>query len=232
MYEFLKKIIIWNRFISYEVVKTEEFVQKVSRQVEKGSKILDVGAGLCPYKKYFQEANYISQDFCLNGDNMNWDFSHIDIKSDLHNIPVENESFDYILCMSVLEHIRYPQRAFKEFSRILKNKGRLFITVPLTAGEHHEPFDFFRFSKYALQMLAEENGFRVVKINRQGGFFIFLAQTFTGLSHYYAKNKYLEKFLYTLFYPINFMIAFICYFLDKVDRTTIATNYECVFEKI
>ena len=98
MKNFLKKIIIFNRFISYDIVKTEKFVKKIARQIEKNSKILDVGAGLCPYKKYFHKMNYVSQDFCLNGRNMDWDFSHIDIKSDLHDMPVEDGSFDYILC--------------------------------------------------------------------------------------------------------------------------------------
>lgn len=231
MKEFLKKIIIFNRFISYDVFKTEEFVKKVACHIEKNSKILDVGAGLCPYKKHFQHADYVSQDFCLNGDNMDWDFSHIDIKSDLHDMPIEDNSFDYILCTFVLEHIKYPQKAFREFSRILKKNGKLFLVAPLVSEEHHEPFDYFRFTKYGLKLLAEENGFKINQMKKRGGFFIFLSQTITSFSHYYFKNDAIEKMFYILLYPINFLIAFVCYFLDKIDKTKIALSYECIFEK-
>jgi SAM-dependent methyltransferase len=231
MIEKIKKIIIFNRFISYHVFKTDEFVKKIAGQIENDSKILDVGAGLCPYKKYFNKAVYISQDLCVNGDNTNWNFSHIDIKSDASDMPIEENTFDYILCTSVLEHLSHSGKAFREFSRVLRKKGRLFLIVPLTVGEHHEPFDYFRFTQFGLKLLAQENGFDVIEIKRQGGFFIFLSQTLTGLSYYYVGNKYLEKSLYILFYPINFAIAFVCYFLDRIDKTSIVMNYECIFEK-
>lgn len=231
MYNFLKKIIIFNRFISYDVVKTEEFVRRVAGQIEKNSKILDIGAGLCPYKKYFSKMNYVSQDFCLNGHNMDWDFSHIDVKSDVHSMPVEDNSFDYILCTFVLEHIKYPQKALREFSRILKKNGKVFLVAPFTAGEHHEPFDYFRFTKYGLKLLAEENNLKVISIKRQGGFFIFVSQTISSLPHCYFKNNNIEKLFYIILYPVNFIISFICYFLDKIDRTKIILSYECIFEK-
>jgi SAM-dependent methyltransferase len=229
--EYLKKIIIYNRFISFSIFKNELFVKKIASQIEDKSKILDVGAGLCAYKKYFNKAVYVSQDLCLNGNKMNWDFSHIDIKSDAHNMPIEDNSFDYILCTSVLEHLQYPQKAFREFSRVLKKNGKLFLVAPLIIGEHHEPFDYYRFTKYGLKLMAEESDFRVVYLKKQGGFFIFLSQTISGLPHFYIKNDNLEKLLYIILYPINFFISFACYFLDKIDKTKIISNYEGIFEK-
>jgi ubiquinone/menaquinone biosynthesis C-methylase UbiE len=230
MIQRLKKIMLFNRFISYHVYKTDLFVQNAANQIEKNSKILDVGAGLCPYKKYFRDAIYVSQDFCEIGDDK-WDSSHIDIKSDAHNLPIEDSAFDYLLCTSVLEHLKYPHIAFQEFSRVLRKQGKIFLIVPLTIGEHHEPFDYLRFTKYALKMLAEENGLKVIRINKQGGFFIFLSQTISGLTHFYFKNKKIEKIFYVIFYPINFFIAFVCFYLNKIDKTKIVLNYECIFEK-
>jgi SAM-dependent methyltransferase len=226
----IKNIMLFNRFTGYHVYKTDLFVRRAANQIEKNSKILDVGAGLCPYKKYFSDAAYVSQDFCENGDN-NWDFSHIDIKSDAHNMPVADGSFDYILCTSVLEHLKYPRQACREFSRVLRKQGKIFLVVPLTIGEHHEPFDYFRFTKYALKLLAEENGLKVIQINRQGGFFIFLSQTISSLPHFYFKKKSLGNLFYLILYPANFLLAFICYFLNKIDKTKITLNYECILEK-
>lgn len=227
----IKNFLFFNRFLAFSVYKTEVFVRVAAKQMERNSKLLDVGAGLCPYKKYFKNVDYVSQDFCLNGDDMNWDFFHIDIKSDVHDMPIKDNSFDYILCTSVLEHLQYPQKAFREFARVLRKNGKLFLSVPLTAGEHHEPFDYYRFTKYGLQLLAKESGFRVIHLKKQGGFFIFLSQTISGLTHSYIKNNTLEKLCYLILYPVNFIISFVCYFLDKSDKTKIILHYEGIFEK-
>lgn len=226
----LKDILIFNRFIGYHVHRTDLFVRRAANQIEKNSKVLDVGAGLCPYKKYFRDMTYVSQDFCINGEN-DWDFSHIDIKSDAHKMPIADGSFDHILCTSVLEHLKHPHIVFREFSRVLRKNGKVFLITPLTIGEHHEPFDYYRFTKYGLRLLAEENNFKVIQIQRQGGFFIFLSQTISSLPHFYFRNKSLEDLFYLILYPINFVIAFFCFFLDKADKTKIILNYECILEK-
>ena len=230
MLEFLKKKLMHNKFFSYHVYKTEEFVKRTADQIEKNSKVLDAGAGLCPYKKYFRDMDYVSQDFCVNGEN-EWDFSHIDIKSDVHNMPVEDGAFDYILCTSVLEHLKYPPQAFQEFSRVLRKKGKIFLVTPLTIEEHHEPFDYYRFTRYGLKLLAEENNFEIISIKKQGGFFVFVSQTISSFPHLYFKKKILENIFHVILYPLNFLIAFFCYYLDKVDKTKIAMHYECIFEK-
>jgi SAM-dependent methyltransferase len=226
----LKKILFYNRFFAFNVYKTEAFVRTVSGKIGKDSRLLDVGAGLCPYKKYFKHVEYVSQDFCVNGEN-DWDFSHIDIKSDADKIPVEDGSFDNILCTSVLEHLKYPDKAFHEFSRILKTGGKIYLVAPLTWAEHHEPFDYYRFTKFCFRQLAEDNNLKVMMLRKQGGFFIFISQTFSGLSYCYIKNKILANACFVILYPINYAIAFICYFLDKFDRTKVVVHYECIFEK-
>src|SRR3989339_307881 len=223
----IKKNFLYNRFISFTVVKMEAFVKKSAEQIKKQSKIIDIGAGTCPYKKYFKNISYISQDFCVNAEN-DWDFSHIDIKSDAHDIPVEDGSFDNILCISVLEHLAYPHKAIGEFSRILRSKGRIYLAAPLTWGEHHEPFDYFRYTKFGLRKMAEENNLKVISIKSQGGFFILLSQTITGFPHNYIRKKFLANTCFLILYPINFLIGFTCYFLDKIDKTKITVFYECI----
>jgi SAM-dependent methyltransferase len=43
-------------------------------------------------------------------------------------LPFENNSFDRITCISVLEHIESPFRALCEFRRVLKPGGRLLVS--------------------------------------------------------------------------------------------------------
>lgn len=49
---------------------------------------------------------------------------------DIQNLSFENETFDYILCNHVIEHVPNDDKAFAELSRILKNNGKAVITIP------------------------------------------------------------------------------------------------------
>lgn len=53
------------------------------------------------------------------------------ILADLNNIlPFQDESFDLIICIETIEHISYTQQLLREFSRITKKWGHVFITSP------------------------------------------------------------------------------------------------------
>ena len=63
-------------------------------------------------------------------------------QADAVNLPIQDETFDVVICISVLEHIglgKYVQsglndkadyQAFMEMIRVLKRRGRLYLTVP------------------------------------------------------------------------------------------------------
>lgn len=232
----IKKYLFYNRFTSYSDIRLRKFVEMVSEMVDDSKKLLDAGAGECQYKPYFRHMNYVSQDLCI-GDK-DWDFSQIDIKSEIYDIPVEDESFDYILCMEVMEHLKYPHKAFKEFSRILRHGGKLFVVCPLTWAEHQIPHDYFRYTQYALKMLADDNGFEVEKIEPMGGRYIVLSQIIYETFNQYLEvlyKKYPKLFGYILkliFFPFLFILLIILYFLDKTDKERKLTmQYECVFIK-
>ena len=54
----------------------------------------------------------------------------IDI-GDLNQIlPYPDRSFDYVICLDGIEHTENPFNAIREFQRILKGKGKLFLSVP------------------------------------------------------------------------------------------------------
>jgi len=60
--------------------------------------------------------------------NIKYNSSNLDEK-----LPYEDDSFDYVICFSGLEHIANQYVAIKEFRRILKKTGKIFITVPNTS---------------------------------------------------------------------------------------------------
>ena len=45
-------------------------------------------------------------------------------------LPFRNESFAYVVCMDGIEHLENPYLTIREFARILKRDGDLFISTP------------------------------------------------------------------------------------------------------
>jgi 2-polyprenyl-3-methyl-5-hydroxy-6-metoxy-1,4-benzoquinol methylase len=45
-------------------------------------------------------------------------------------LPFRNESFTYVVCMDGIEHLENPYLTIREFARILKRDGALFISTP------------------------------------------------------------------------------------------------------
>ncbi|MCA0933164.1 methyltransferase domain-containing protein [Lutimonas saemankumensis] len=54
----------------------------------------------------------------------------VDIKADILNLPFEDNSFDFVLCNHVLEHIDDDQKAMKELFRVMKKGGTGIFQVP------------------------------------------------------------------------------------------------------
>ena len=53
-----------------------------------------------------------------------------DVKADICDLPFKNESFDFILCNHVLEHIPDDKKAMQELYRILKPGGTAILQIP------------------------------------------------------------------------------------------------------
>ena len=53
------------------------------------------------------------------------------VKGDICNMPFEQNSFDFILCNHVLEHIIDDTKAMKELFRVLNLNGTAIVQVPI-----------------------------------------------------------------------------------------------------
>lgn len=220
------------RFLRYHMFRVDKFVKEAAEEANQhGKKIIDVGSQGSPYRKYFDKADYFTQDIVQNDEN-SIDFLG-DITEGLHEIP--SGSFDYILCTQVLEHIRKPHEAFKEFNRILRSQGKILLTTHQCFEEHMAPFDFFRFTSYGLRYLGESNGFRLLHIAPHGGCFhvVELILTTWPIKVFFGRYSFWYYFYLTVFSPLILTVNVLCYFMDFLDREKqITLNYECIFEKI
>jgi ubiquinone/menaquinone biosynthesis C-methylase UbiE len=157
----------------------DRWVEDRARSVKSGLRVLDVGAGTAPYRKLFEHCQYETQDFAQYDGykGPEGQYSKIDYVSDITEIPVDDATFDVILCTEVLEHVPRPVEALREMVRITKPGGRLFLTAPLGSGIHQEPYHFYGgYSDYWYRKFLTEFGCEVVSIEPNHGFFAHLGQ--------------------------------------------------------
>jgi SAM-dependent methyltransferase len=159
-----------------------EAVRQFAQSVPPTSKVLDVAAGLKPYQQYFAHCNYESSDFAEvqefygnlddgRRDDLAGRHTHV---CPIDSIPVPDGTYDVVLCTQVLEHVPYPSAALKELHRVLTDSGRLFVTVPQGFGIHGEPYNYFYFTKYGLELILRDAGFEVLNVRERGGYFYYL----------------------------------------------------------
>jgi len=138
-----------------------EYVQNVIAKYPPGEKILDVGPGDYEYyyQPLFKDKTFESLDIKQN----RW--GTIDTVANIHKkTPIADNTYDTILILDTLEHLKYPRRALKEIRRILKSGGLLICCAPLHCEIHNYPGDYWRFTPHGIKLLLEETGFKILDI--------------------------------------------------------------------
>lgn len=166
-------------------VLRDEWVASKLKQMNSGQSILDVGAGEGRYKKYTSHLKYVAQDFNGydgGGDGAGlhtgtWDYSAVNIISDITDIPVDDSIFDIVLCTEVLEHVPDPRLAIKEMLRVLKPGGKLIVTAPFCSLTHFSPYHFTTgFNKFFYMDVLKANGCVIEELETSGDWFDYVAQ--------------------------------------------------------
>lgn len=60
----------------------------------------------------------------------------IDYREDLAKTTLPNDTFDFIVCNAILEHVRDPFECVKQMHRIAKSKADIWIEVPFVQPYH------------------------------------------------------------------------------------------------
>jgi SAM-dependent methyltransferase len=115
-------------------------------------RVLDVGCGAMPYKSLFgrHAATYVGVDPVDN--------PLAELKGSVEELPVEDGSFDVVLCNQVLEHCDNPMRAVAELRRVTSPGGRVLVSTHGVMAYHPSPTDYWRWTHAGLEKLFVENG--------------------------------------------------------------------------
>lgn len=115
-------------------------------------RVLDVGCGTKPYEPLFAaySASYVGVDPVEN--------PRAELAGRVEDLPVEDASFDVVLCNQVLEHCDDPAKAVSELRRVTVPGGRVLATTHGVMPYHPVPVDYWRWTHAGLEKLFVENG--------------------------------------------------------------------------
>jgi SAM-dependent methyltransferase len=188
-------------------------------------RVLDIGCGIKPYReiigKYCTEYIGLDHPATLHG------LREVEVVGDALGLPFGGESFDSVVSFQVMEHVREPQLFLSEAYRVMKRGGTALLTTPFMWGEHEQPHDYYRYTRYGLRYLVEKAGFEVIAIEPGTGYWSTAALRFN-----YWLNRFGKGPLRYLLMPV-WLNQYLALWLDRVDRsyTVDTAMFACLLRK-
>jgi SAM-dependent methyltransferase len=110
----------------------------------KNGLVLDCGAGKRP--TYFE--NVINYEIV--------DYDSTDVIGVGEALPFKDATFDAVISVAVLEHVRDPFKCAKEIIRVLKPGGDLYCCIPFLQPLHGYPHHYFNATPQGIRSLFED----------------------------------------------------------------------------
>lgn len=137
---------------------------------------------------------------------------------------VDSQSVDVVNAIELFEHVEKPENGLDEISRVLKENGKLFLSMPFLYGLHSDPYDFQRWTEYKLKLELEKRGLHIIKFHIMGRMVTAAAD----MTRQAIRNWALPlRILAYLFYPLMDLLTKI----DDIYKTNWHAGYFLIAEK-
>lgn len=208
----------WSYYPTYLAKK--KFVLDILEKEPKKSKILDMGCGEGVFIKELISRGYKN----VEGIDLNYS-SELVKRENILATSFPQKYFDIILLLDVIEHLSFweQEKALKEIKRILKDEGKLIISIPNLAHFYSRISFLLKGSFKRTANLKKHPGDRPIKeyidllekdfqIKKRRGFFPTYPLFYQIIIHFPAKTLWLYRLLNKIAAYSNFCFLniFIC----------------------
>jgi len=162
------------KFFRNPVLLEKESIQRAMESAAGYARgvLVDVGCGQKPYREIFTP--YVTTYVGLDIDTEN--AKSVDVCANSLQLPVKSGAVDTVLSNQTIEHVTRPEALVAEVSRVLRPGGVFILTAPQLWCLHEKPHDYYRFTRYALDLLCREHGLEVLTLQERGGAFTAIGQ--------------------------------------------------------
>lgn len=133
-----------------------------------------------------------------------------------HTIPYPDRSFDVLVTTKyIMEHISEPETVVREMHRVLVDGGEAFVTVAHIRRQHQVPYDYYRFTEFALEHLFTKVGFRDIVIRPTNG----AMTSFAMYAYFFERQTPMPAWLARTFDWVHYsIIEPVFFWLDRFDN--------------
>lgn len=197
-------------------------------------RMLDVGCGERPYASLFPGiVRYFGVEHLAAVVNVDQRLAKsvghvahlVDAFADGSALPFRDASFDSILATEVLEHVPDTDLVVREMARVLRDDGKVLVTVPFVGELHQTPYDFRRFTRFGIARVLEDAGFEVLELRSRGNFLMTagrcLAHAIYRLGGKYVKADgavRMHRFMIPIVLPLAALVLAIFGFLGRFSK--------------
>ena len=198
----------------------EHFILRSFNKIKKRRKnynVLNIGSGgqiKTIFKKNFKNVFEIDIDSKRNPDQI------IDICNNNFSKSIKYRP-NLVCIFEVLEHTTNPMNAINNIHKIINSGDYVLASVPFIFHIHDEPHDYFRFTRFGLELLFKN--FKNIKIYERNG---WLESIFVILLRMEKEKNILSKLLGKMFIIVTFLILPLLLLLQLIfPSKKITTGY-------
>lgn len=157
----------WHAFRQHN--RTHEILTAIEQQ-----QVLDIGSGDSAYRDRLQQHNQL---VTLDYPATNARYTRLpDVFGNAESLPFRSQQFDSVIMFEVLEHVPNDRQSANELFRVLKPGGLAYVSIPFIYPMHDRPGDFRRYTRYGIELVLKDSGFRTFDTRPAGNSFTSAVQ--------------------------------------------------------